>query len=459
MTFRKSMQYLSFGLLVLLVGLSSSSTCLYGGEGAQRFAARRQALMDQVKEGVVLIQSSGGSEINPDLYDKNLQYLTGLTSKQAVLLLAPKGVTVDRMETFLGPEVGRGRVVNEVLFVEVLTARQAYLDGPGASQTHIKNMTGISKVYPLSRLNEVLQDNCRRTSVVWFNKPSVSISDPLPADLILINKLKERYFWIDFRNVAPLIHEMRRIKDPFEIECLRKAFQIHSEIYVKIMSTLKPGMNEADGEAIFESALIKRANPKDTPGFVKEVSDSLDMMNAQIIVASGKNSTIGHYVENNQVIKDGDLILIDAGVSYKGYSSDITRTFPANGKFTPRQKELYAIVLEAQKKAIATMEPGSTARRAHNAVYRHFKEHGLEKYGYGVCGHPVGLNIHDANGDFDIPFEPGVVIVIEPFLAILEEGIGIRIEDGVLITETGAELLPGPPKEIADIEALCQRRD
>jgi Xaa-Pro aminopeptidase len=181
-------------------------------------------------------------------------------------------------------------------------------------------------------------------------------------------------------------------------------------------------------------------------------------MKAQVIVAAGKNSTIGHYVNNNQVIKDGDLVLIDAGVSYKGYSSDITRTFPANGKFTPRQRELYAIVLEAQKKAIATMKPGSTARKAHNAVYNHFKKHGLEKYGYGICGHAVGLNIHDANGDFDIPFEPGVVIVIEPFLAIPEEGIGIRIEDGVLITETGFELLPAPPKEIAEVEALCQSK-
>jgi Xaa-Pro aminopeptidase len=440
-----------------LLGFSAASSDLFGSEDAQRYAKRRQMLMDQVKNGIVLIQSSGGSEINPSLYDKNLQYLTGMTSKQAVLLLAPKRVRVDRMETFLGPEVGRGRQVNEVLFIDVLSAREAAIDGPGATRSQIKEITGVSKIYPLTRLNEVIQENFKNTKVVWFNKPAVSISEPLSADLIWINKLKERYFWIDFKNVAPLIHEMRRVKEPFEVECLRQAFQIHSDIYLKIMSTLKPGMNEADGDALFESALIKRANPKHVPGFVKEVAGSLDMMHAQIIVAAGRNSTIGHYVENNKVIKDGDLVLIDAGVSYKGYSSDITRTFPANGKFTPRQRELYAIVLEAQKKAIATMKPGSTARIAHNAVYQHFKKHGLEKYGYGTCGHAVGLNIHDANGDFDIPFEPGVVIVIEPFLAIPGEGIGIRIEDGVLITETGAELLPGPPKEIDEVEALCQK--
>ncbi|MFC2164513.1 aminopeptidase P N-terminal domain-containing protein [Acidobacteriota bacterium] len=458
MIFRKFTHQLVLCLIILSLGFSVASGDLYGNQDAQRYTKRRQVLMDQIKEGIVLIQSSGGSEINPALYDKNLQYLTGLTSKRAVLLLAPKGVTVDRLETFLGPEVGRGRQVKEVLFVEMFTAREAALDGAGPSQSKLTEIVGVKTIYPLSRLNEIVLDNFKKQELVWFNKPAVYISEPLSSDLIWINKLKERYFWIGFRNVAPLIHEMRRVKEPSEVECLRKAFQIHTDIYVEIMSTLRPGMNEAEGEAIFESGLLKRANPNDIQGFVKEVSDSLDTMHAQIIVAAGKNSTIGHYVENNKVIKDGDLVLIDAGVSYKGYSSDITRTFPANGKFTSRQKELYAIVLEAQKKAIATMKPGSTARIAHNAVYKHFKEHGLEKFGYGTCGHAVGLNIHDANGDFDIPFEPGVVIVIEPFLAIPEEGIGIRIEDGVLITETGAELLPGPPQEISEVEALCQHK-
>lgn len=459
MTLRKYTHSLFIYLIVFLVGFSVSSGDLFGNEDAQRYARRRQILMDHIGEGIVLIQSSGGSEINPALYDKNLLYLTGMTSKRAILLLAPEGVTIDRPETFLGPEVGRGRQVKEVLFVEMFTDRQAALDGAGPSKDQITEISGVKKIYPLSRLKEIVQDNFKKHEIVWFNKPAVYIGQPMPDDLIWINELKERFYWIDFKNVAPLIHEMRRVKEPYEVECLKKAFQIHSDIYTDIMSTLRPGMNEADGEAIFESAIIKRANPDDVQGFVKEVSDSLDMMHAQIIVAAGKNSTIGHYVENNKVIEDGDLVLIDAGVSYKGYSSDITRTFPANGKFTSRQRELYAIVLEAQKKAIATMKPGSTARIAHNAVYNHFKEHGLEQFGYGLCGHAVGLNIHDANGDFDIPFEPGVVIVIEPFLAIPEEGIGIRIEDGVLITETGAELLPGPPKEIAEVEALCQRKD
>jgi Xaa-Pro aminopeptidase len=165
-------------------------------------------------------------------------------------------------------------------------------------------------------------------------------------------------------------------------------------------------------------------------------------------------------MDNNQQIEDGDLVLIDGGVEVHGYSSDITRTFPANGKFTDRQKEVYEITLEAQKAAIATMKPGSTSHDAHMAVYETYKKYGLENNAYGTCGHPVGLNIHDANGwkaDDDLPFEPGHILVIEPFVMIPDESIGIRIEDGVLITEDGCEVLAGPPKEVDDVEALCKR--
>jgi Xaa-Pro aminopeptidase len=223
-------------------------------------------------------------------------------------------------------------------------------------------------------------------------------------------------------------------------------------VFEKIMRALKPGVNESLGAAMWDYETAIRGS---------EVSGkSLDLSPASIIVAAGKNAATAHYIANNQEIQDGDLVLIDAGLVYDGYASDITRTFPANGRFTPRQRQLYAIVLEAQKEAIATMKPGSTQMVAHQAVYEHFKKHNLERYGFGVYGHAVGLNIHDANGatrmDRDHPFEPGVVIVIEPFLSIPEEGIGIRIEDGVLITETGHELLAGPPRETDEVERLCE---
>jgi Xaa-Pro aminopeptidase len=258
--------------------------------------------------------------------------------------------------------------------------------------------------------------------------------------------------WVRFRNIAPMVHAMRRVKDAYEIACLHRAFQVHAEVFVKLMRALKPGVNESLGSAMWDFDTSTQGNAVS--------GKALDLNPANITVAAGKNAAIAHYTANNQEIQDGDLVLIDAGLVYAGYSSDITRTFPANGRFTPRQRQLYEIVLEAQERAIATMKPGSTQMIAHQAVYEHFKKHNLERYGFGVSGHAVGLNIHDANGatrmDRDQPFEPGVVVVIEPFLSIPEEGIGIRIEDGVLITDTGHELLAGPPREIDEVEALCQ---
>jgi Xaa-Pro aminopeptidase len=418
-------------------------------ELAKAYTARRRRLMDQIGSGIALIGSPGMAP-DPLYFDKNLFYLTGERSKEAYLLLAPQGMRVQRWETLRGPEVGRGRVVNEVLFVPEQTEREKLIAGLAPGMDFIRQSSGIDTVMPLTRLNEALHDNLIAEKTLWVNIPTCpNLDKPLSHDLAMLNRIKERFPWLEIDNVAPLIHEMRRVKEPYEIAFLRKAFEIHTAIYEEIMRTLKPGDNEALGEAIWHYEAKAHYDPQ------KVSSEALDLEAAHIIVAAGANTAVAHYMDNNQMVRDGDLVLIDAGIDYRGYSSDITRTFPANGRFTPRQRELYEIVLEAQRRAIATMKPGSTAREAHEAVYEVWKENGLDPYGFGSCGHPVGLNIHDATWDQDKPFEPGVVIVIEPFLSNMDEGIGIRTEDGVLITEDGHEMMPGPPKEVDEVEALC----
>ncbi|MCI0397731.1 MAG: aminopeptidase P N-terminal domain-containing protein [Chloroflexi bacterium] len=413
------------------------------------YAGRRQRLAEQIDEGIALISSPGVAP-DPLLFDRNLHYLTGLESRKAILVLAPRGIVVDRWETQHGPEVGRGRRVNELLFVEERTEAEKTLDGEGPSYADVQAKSGVAKVYPLSQLNDILGRALMQEEVLWLNTPSnPGLGKPVPTEVAFVHDIHDRYYWLRLKNIAPKIHALRWVKDEYEIECLRQAFANHAEIYKKIMRALKPGENESLGQAIFDYEV--RIRPK-------EVSAGLDLYGSSIIVAAGKNATIGHYMDNNQEIKDGDLVLIDAGVVYNGYSSDITTTFPANGRFTPRQRELYAIVLEAQKRAIEKMRPGAREFDAHKAVYDCFDKHGLAQYGYGTCGHPVGLNIHDANGVIDSRLlEPGVVLVIEPWLSIPEEGIGIRIESGVLITDNGPELLPDAPKEIEEIEDICQR--
>lgn len=415
---------------------------------AEIYRDRRRRLAKNLGEGIALINSAGVAP-DPLLYDMNLKYLTGLSSKEATLVLAPDGIRVAHWETIRGPEVGRGREVTEALFVEQRSEWARLLDGEGDSYDKLRRATGVEEIMELSELNEMLHRELAWQKVLWLNTPAKPRLDaPLSAELARIDEMRRRYYWLDFRNAANTIHRMRRIKDDYEIDCLRRAFEAHARIYEKIMRALKPGENESLGQAIFEYEAHK---------LPPEFSIGLDLYDSSIIVAAGKNAAVGHYMDNNQQIQDGDLVLMDSGVLCNGYSSDITTTFPANGRFSPRQRELYAVVLEAQKKAIATMKPGSSNLEAHKAAYEHFKEHGLAQYTYGRAGHPVGLNIHDPNGEPDLPYEPGVVQVIEPWLSMPEEGIGIRIESGVLITEDGCELLPEPPKEIDEIEELCRR--
>lgn len=417
------------------------------------YMARRRRLSEKVGTGLILLDSSGLAP-DPALYDRNLYYLTGLADRHAYLLLAPQGVMVERLETRSGPELMRGRRAHEILFVTQPDAREAFMDGAAPTLETIRARTGVDRVYDLSRLDPILEGALMDQDTLWLNSASVPrLGQPLTAYLSLIERIRQRFYWVQLKNIAPQIHQMRFVKDAHEIRCLREAFEIHTSIFEAIMRALKPGVNESQGQAIFDYEVLLRGDRVSSMGS--------EHYAASVIVGSGPNAAIPHYMDNHRTIGDGDLVLIDSGVGVEGYFSDITRTFPANGHFTPRQRELYSIVLEALYAAIDTMKPGSTLLEAHQAVYDVFKRYDVAQYGYGNCGHPVGLSIHDPHGryadDREQPFEPGVVLVIEPFLMLPHEGIGIRIEDGVLITETGHEIMAGPPREIDAVEELCRQ--
>lgn len=426
-----------------------SMKSLEGVDVSEIYRNRRKRLMEKIDSGVALINSSG-LEMRM-LYDRNMQYLTGLNNKDAFLLLVPQGFPVNVVETLLGPELGRGRMVQEVLFMKEpeLYAKKAF--GMNLNLDDLSEVTGVETVFPLSKLDEVLQTALMQEDVLWLNTPVGGWLFPTKIDASeWIDNLRRRYYWIQFKNIAPSIIEMRRVKEPYEIECLRRAYEFETEIFIKIMQRLKPGENESLGESIFIDAIKSKG-----PDYGFGIGDDYP---AHIVVASGKYSSIVAYFGNRKDINAGDLVLIDSGVTYRGYSSDITRTFPASGKFSNRQKELYSIVLEAQEKAISAMKPGATLLEAHQIIYEHYKEHNLENYiGHGHPGHYVGLTIHDATtgGGYDLPLEPNVMLSLEPMLMLPDEEIGIRIEDGILITENGCQVMPGPPKEIEEVEKLC----
>src|SRR2546428_13145951 len=175
------------------------------------------------------------------------------------------------------------------------------------------------------------------------------------------------------------------------------------------------------------------------------------------IVGSGPFSTILHYNDNTRRMQAGDVVVVDVGAEYSGYSADVTRTYPVSGKFSPRQREIYQIVLDAQKAAIAKVKPGAWISDLHNAAMSHIRSKGYEKYFIHGTSHHIGLEVHDV-GATTRPLEANMVITVEPGIYIPEEKLGVRIEDDVLVTSTGCRLLSTFPKEIDEIDALVQKR-
>ncbi|MEJ7848669.1 MAG: aminopeptidase P N-terminal domain-containing protein [Pyrinomonadaceae bacterium] len=271
-----------------------------------------------------------------------------------------------------------------------------------------------------------------------------------------------------------LIHEMRLHKTPDETELMQKAATISAEAHVLAMKAVRPGMNEFQIESLIEA-------------YMRENGASGVAYNS--IIGGGDNATILHYVENNRPLNDGDLLLVDAGAEYDGYAADITRTFPVNGKYSPAQREVYDVVLDVQLQCIEATKKGNTIKGRQELSIELLTE-GMKKLGllkgktkdlikkkeymkyymHGV-GHYLGMDVHDAGRYFtdqtaknSRPFAPGMVLTVEPGLYIPPEdksapskyrGIGIRIEDDVLVTEDGnLNLTAAVPKDAGEIEAL-----
>jgi Xaa-Pro aminopeptidase len=251
-------------------------------------------------------------------------------------------------------------------------------------------------------------------------------------------------------NVAGPVGELRQIKSPGEIALLTKAIELSIDAHFEAMRMMRPGVHEYEVAARME--YVHKRGGSEVEGYAP-------------IVGSGFYSTVLHYNEVGKRIEDGEVIVLDVGASYSGYSADITRTLPASGKFTPRQREIYEIVLGAQNAVLAALKPGMTmggdgpnslGRIAREYINSHGKDMNgqpLGQYFIHGLGHHIGLNVHDPGPPR--PLEPGMVITIEPGIYIPEEKLGVRIEDDVLITETGYKLLTARlPRTIEEIEKV-----
>ena len=364
-------------------------------EPLQEYRARRERLAQRIKGNVLVLRAAPEQELVEYQQEKNFYYLTGFDEPNAILLLDASS-----------------EPSQEFLFLpERKPAQERWTGpklGPGADA---EKATGFAKVLSTSQFDAVLKTASDRAKSVY-----------------------------GLADVEKEIAYLRQVKSPTEIALLEKAIQITMKAQQAAAKTLAPGVMEYQVEAALEYEF--RSNGAERPGFPS-------------IVGSGPYSTILHYEKNERRIQAGDVVVVDIGAEYSGYSADVTRTYPSSGKFSTRQRELYQIVLDAQKAAIAKIKPGVKISDLHQAAMGHIRSKGYEKFFIHGTSHHIGLEVHDV-GETSRPLEPNMVITVEPGIYIPEEEIGIRIEDDVLVTPTGYRVLSTSPKEIAEIEALVR---
>jgi Xaa-Pro aminopeptidase len=285
------------------------------------------------------------------------------------------------------------------------------------------------------------------------------LSDVISRDHRFARQLQEMFPVHQYRRAAPIMTSLRMIKSPTEIDLIKKAIQITGKAFTRALNFVKPGVTEFEIQAGMEHEfLINRANG----------SAYLP------IIASGKNSCVLHYTENDEECKDGDLVLFDFGAEYANYSADVSRTIPVNGKFTPRQRLFYELVLRVQKQAIGQLIAGNTMEKYNAFVNKLMEEEMIKaglftaeevknqdaekplykKYFMHGTAHHLGLDVHDSSNKYQ-PFMPGMVFTCEPRIYLRDEGFGIRIENNILITENDpVDLTSEIPREADEIEAL-----
>src|SRR5882762_8680939 len=386
-------------------------------------AARRRALLKRIGRGSVLIPAGHERNIEQDYVqdndfrqDNTFYYFTELETQDAFLLMTARGP--DSIETvlFLAP-----RVPSQERWTGLRL-------GPDSVAVRL---SGISTILPLDSLDNRVKAAGQPLYTPGGHGrgqgPDASKTAP---------------------NLTPIVDSLRVVKDADEVARLRRAVDISVAGHIAVMRAARPGMYEYQLEAVLEEGF--RSNGADRVGYPS-------------IVGSGPNSTTLHYDVNRRRTEDGDLVVIDAAAEWGQYTADVTRTFPINGRFTPRQKAIYDLVLGAQQAAFDALRPGTTMRELDGVARKYMRDHSGNLCGDRTCddreffnhglGHPIGMDVHDVG--ISRPLEPGMVVTLEPGIYIQAEKLGVRIEDDVLVTAKGGEWLSaGAPRTTDAIEKL-----
>ncbi|MCF8367258.1 MAG: aminopeptidase P family protein, partial [Bacteroidales bacterium] len=389
-----------------------------------------------------------GDQFFPFRQQSDFFYLSGIAQEKSILLLAPD---------FPDPKL------REVLFLLETNEKIAIWEGHKYSKKEATEISGIKNIHWLESfemiLNELLQWG-ENVYLSTYEYPKYN-TEVVSKNLRFAKILRQQFPVHQYQRSAPILTGLRMIKSEREIELIQKAIDITEQAFRRMLKFVRPAVTEYQIQAEMEH----------------EFAFSGASGNAYYpIIASGANSCVLHYVDNDKTCHDGDVVLFDFGAEFANYSADISRTIPVNGRFTERQRQLYELVLRVQKKAILQLVPGNTLEKYNAfvndemeremiaiglldevAVKNQDKENPLfKKYFMHGTAHHLGLDVHDVF-DKHIPFAAGMVFTCEPGIYVREEGIGIRIENNILITENGpVDLSKRIPREVDEIESLMK---
>lgn len=431
------------------------------------YKARRDSVMKMIGQDAAAVFYSGPERMrNGDvdyLYRQadNFYYLTGFTEANAILILSSKGIRAKINDSTTV-------TANEILFVQNRNPLAEAWTGRRYGTIGAMKILGIQTALTNDKFKLTFQQTLFSGIKYLYAQPVTTdvtgtLKELLAPIQSYVDNAKRYNSKIEMRDPNAMIHTMRIIKTAEEIEMLKKASDISVTAHTQAMMSVEPGMFEYELQALYEYAFLRQG---------------AEYYGYPCINGAAENSVVLHYNTNRKKINTGDLVLSDCAAEYRGYSSDVTRTYPANGKFTKEQKEIYQIVLNAQKAAIAKIKPGvqwtevsaaadsvisdglfalGIVKEKSGFAFRKFFNHGL--------GHPVGLNVHDVGQSTLVA---GMLYTVEPGIYIPETSIGVdpkyfnigvRIEDVILVTETGNKnLSEGAPREINEIEILMKKK-
>lgn len=410
------------------------------------YAARRAKLAAEVDAPIVLWGFTGREEASQTYVfeqEENFYYLTGHNEEGAVLVILPARK----------PASENGDGARESFYLPAKNPQREKWNGVRMAPTDpgIEARTGFASVKPFAELRAAVETLAKSYADFCTILPYEKELGGYPHEKEVVDWLQVAAPQTKLKDVRAQIGAMRRIKSPGELSFLRQAIELSLDAHLAAMRMMRPGLYEYQISA--KMVEVHAMGGSEAEGYAP-------------IVGAGPNSTALHYDRLWRKIEEGDIVVLDVGAQFSGYSADITRTIPANGQFTARQLEIYNIVLGAQNAALAALKPGMDycqkgSKSVHKISYDYINSHGKDRNGKSLgqyyihgLGHHIGLNVHDP-GEYCKPLEPGMVVTVEPGIYIPEENLGVRIEDDVLITETGHKLLSERlPRDAGEIERI-----